>query len=344
MELKPTARLVPVLAFGAACAVALGAAPRCAVAAPPLIAADPARPSPIAIVDGSTYLYSSRTGAGLMDVACVAFVNHGPRTATKVGLSFAYIDAGGTVLGVDTLYPTGKFPVDRRSAYSGGRGGVDTFNGNCHPIFASGNALSSTFQYRMGRGAPPTDVAAIVVSAREVVYDDGTAWRTDQVPQTGDHIALPAPAPFSAAVANGPPIVSVRAVPGSPVDIDDAMSVGAPSRDQGTCVVFTNHDARVAKRVNVALAYVDRTGTVVDVKTSYNTGTFSRGVRIDNSRGACTDVLGGADGDTFLYRSPAGEMVPIGRVIASPLLVEFADGTSWQAPNPLKAGDRITAP
>jgi hypothetical protein len=278
-----------------------------------------------------------------MNVACVAFVNHGPRTATKVGLNLAYVDATGTVLGVDFIYPAGKFFVDARSAFSGSR---DQFvpNGNCHPILQK-SANDSTFKYRMGRSAPPTDVAAILVSAREIVYDDGTAWRTDQLPQPGDHVTIPAAPPFSAAVPAGPPVLSTQAVTGSPVELNDAIAYGAPARGQSACVTFTNRDARVANRVNLALAIVDRAGTIVGVETLYNKGTYSQGIKIDNAMGACATLSGKADGDSFLYQPQnGGAAVPIGRIVAMPLLVEFTDGTSWHAPNPPKPGDTVTAP
>ena len=279
-----------------------------------------------------------------MDVACVAFVNHGPRTATKVGLNLAYVDAAGTVLGVDFIYPTGKFFVGARSAFSGTRD-QSVGNGNCHPTFPPKGPVGSTFRYRMGRDAPPSVVAAILVSAREIVYDDGTAWRTDEVPKAGDHVTIPAVA-FSPAVPAGPPLLSMRTVAGSPVELTDVLAGTSAAPVNIPCVAFTNRDARVAKRVNVALAMVDRTGTVVGVETLYNKGTYSQGINIDNGPGLCTTIYGKADGDSFLYlpQGRGGPAVPLGRIIATPLLVEFADGTSWQAPNPPKAGDQVTAP
>jgi hypothetical protein len=309
-----------------------------AEAAPPLVAADPAHASPVAFSDGSTY--SLYTQYGPIDVVCVAFVNHGPRAATKVGLNLAYVAADGTVLGVDPIYPTGKFPVDQRSAFSGTRGGGGLVsNGNCHDIWAVRGSTPSTFQYRMGRDAPPTVVAAVLVSAREIVYDDGTAWRTDDVPHPGDKATIPPPPPLGLA---GPPIVGAQAVAGAPIDVTDAVAIGPVRRAQSTCISFKNHDVRTATRVLIALALVDRTGTVADVKTLYNSGTYSPNVNIDNSRGACLSIDGKTDGDTFLDPvdgHPDG--VAIGRIIATPLHVDFADGTSWQAPNPPKAGDRV---
>ena len=160
-----------------------------AAAGPPLVAADTSRPSAIEISGGTTYAANGPDGR--QNVACIVFVNHGPRLATKVGLSLAMVDANGAVIGVDVIYPTGKFFVDTRSAFSGGRVSVEVPNGNCHGIGATGSAAHSAFAYRPRRGEPAVEVAAILVSAREIVYDDGTAFRTDQVPQTGDHLTLP---------------------------------------------------------------------------------------------------------------------------------------------------------
>lgn len=330
-------------AFAAvACAVLCAGSP--ALAAPPVVTADPTRHSDVAITDGSTYVYYHGVAKYWVDVACVAFVNNGPRMATGVGLNLAFVDATGTVIGVDSLYPTGKFLPGKRSAFSTMRGVELVENGNCHPRFAVQRVRSSTFQYRAEKNAPPVDVAAILVSVREIVYDDRTSWRTDQVPHAGDRIAIPSPPPFSAAVAAGPPVITARAVPNSPVQIDDTTALPpSPRGGQGLCVNFTNRDPRTAKRVDIALALVDRTGAVADVKTLYNKGTYSTGITIDNAPGSCTYLDGGYDGDGFVYGPGRGE-TPLGRIVATALRVEFADGTFWDAPNPPKAGDIITAP
>ncbi len=310
--------------------------------AAPLIAGDPARPSAITVTDGSTYGTSIYSVA--IDAVCVAFVNNGPRPAKAVRFSLAFADATGTVLGVDSIYANATVPVGARSAIS--RSGDPFFpNGNCDKLIAHRHgAFDSSLWYRVGKSPPDHEVAAILVSAREIIYDDGTTWRSDQLPQTGDHVTIPPAPPFSAAVPAGPPVLSIRSVPGSPVELNDVNAFGA-SRSRDTCVTFTNHDARVAKRVNVALVLVDRTGTVAGVQTLYNKGTYSQDVKIDNSRGACAYLYQQTDGDTYYYDPKVGErLIAIGRVIAMPLLVEFADGTTWQAPNPPKIGDPVTAP
>jgi hypothetical protein len=357
---------LPVLSIcfvlAAAAAVATGTLPA-AAAGPPLVAADASRPSAIEISGGTTYVVSGPQG--LQNVACVVFVNHGPRQATKVGLNLAMVDATGTVLGVDVIYPTGKFFVDTRSAFAGGRTSVDVPNANCHGIRAVSNASRSTFAYRAGKNAPATDVAAILVSAREIVYDDGTAWRTDQVPQTGDHLVIPGAPPFAAAVADGPPRVSAATVTAAPIEITDAFALesvvqtgGSPggggllgliasipvtSRSRSVCMVFANRDARDVKRVRVNLAVLDRAGMVAAVETMDSRGPFATAAPDAESGRNCQGIRGKWDADTFMYE-PRGDGTPfaVGRVVITPGVVDFVDGTTWTAPNPPVIGAPLT--
>jgi hypothetical protein len=310
-----------------------------ALAAPPVVAGDPARHSDVTITDGWTFMHSF--GGGWIDIACVAFVNHGPRTATGVGLDLASVDANGNVVSVDSMYPTGKFLVGQRSAVGNVGFASITNNGNCYLWYAIQKNFRSTFQHREGRGTP-VDVAAILVSVREIQYDDGTKWRTDQPPyHQGDRLEVPRAPAFTAAMPEGAPIVTAHAVLGSPVEISDAALLRPQIRAQPVCVAFTNRDPRTAKRVNIALALVNRAGTVDDVKTLYNKGTYSTGITISES-GSCIELEGHFEGDGFFYGR--GHGTPLGRIIAAPLLVEFADGTTWEAPNPPQSGDTITAP
>lgn len=350
----------------AVAAVAAGAKPS-AASAPPLVAADATRSSALEITGGTTYVANGPSGR--QSVACVVFVNHGQRMATKVGLSLAMLDATGTVLGVDVIYPTGKFFVDQRSAYSGGRGvSAEVPNGNCHGIGAAGST-HSTFTYRARRGDPGTEIAAILVSVREIVYDDGTAWRSDQVPQTGDHLALPTAPPFAAAVADGPPRVTPGTVATSPIEITDAYAFesvvqtggGAPSfggllgvlaqipqttRSRAVCMTFANRDARDVKNVRVNLAVVDRTGNVGAVETMDSRGPFATAAAGADSGVNCESIRGKWDADTFMYQ-PRGEGATpfaVGRVVVTPGTVEFVDGTTWTAPNPPAIGAALTLP
>ncbi|MDB5071984.1 MAG: hypothetical protein JWM87_3095 [Candidatus Eremiobacteraeota bacterium] len=354
--------LCVILAAGAA--VAAGATPS-AAASPPLVAADTSRPSAIEISGGTTYVANGSDGR--QNVACIVFVNHGPRLATKVGLSLAMLDATGTVLGVDVMYPTGKFFADQRSAFSGGRVTTQVPNGNCHGIGATGSAAHSTFSYSPRRGQPANEVAAILVSAREIVYDDGTAWRSDQVPQTGDHLALPTAPPFAAAVADGPPRVTPGTAAASPIEITDAFAFesvvqtggGAPSfggllgvlaqipqttRSRSICMTFANRDPRDVKNVRVNLAVVDRTGMVAAVETMDSKGPFATAAPSTDSGSNCESIRGKWDADTFMYQPREGTPFAVGRVVVTPGTVEFVDGTSWTAPNPPAIGSPLALP
>jgi hypothetical protein len=302
-----------------------------ASAAPPLVTNDPGYPSPLAVVDGSTHVVTST------DVVCVAFVNNGPRTATKVSLSLAYVDAEGNVLGVDVISPRGVFPVGKRSAFSGG-----LENGNCHDTMQDRRPpRSSTVTYKPGRTAAPVPVAAVLVSAREIDYDDGTAFRADRVPHPGDHAMLPSPPPVSAAVPAGLPVVSPGVAPDAPFVVDDAVLAGFPYDRFGmyVCWEFTNHGTAAANKVRIDLELVDRTGAIGGIVDTYATGNFAPGVLIDNTRGGCTLLTGTWDADTFTIHPHGGAPVTTGRVIAVPVRIEFVDGTTWQSAHPPHIGD-----
>ncbi len=330
-----------------------------ALAAPPVVAADPTRPSALEITGATTYLLTGTSG--MRDVVCVTFVNHGSSLATKVGLSLALLDATGTVVGVDVMYPTGKFAVGERAAFSGSRD-ADVPNGNCHAINSSGATNHSKFTFRPNKNAPVSDVVAIVVSAREIVYQDGTAYRTDQVPQTGDHLAIPTAPPFVTAVPNGPPLVSFAAVTGSPIEITDAFTVESVVRTGGSysgggllgviaaipvttrsrsyCMTFANRDPREVKFVRVNLAIVDRTGKVAGLETLDSKGPFAQATT-DDSGIACEGIRGKLDADTFLYQPGDVDSIPVGRIVITPARVDFVDGTSWTAPNPPVIGSTL---
>ncbi|HEY4442400.1 MAG TPA: hypothetical protein VGN14_18215 [Candidatus Elarobacter sp.] len=343
-----------------------------ALAAPPIVAADPTRPTALEITDASTYLVNGTYG--LHDVVCVSFINHGPSLATKVGLSLALLDASGTVVDVETMYPGGRFPIGERSAFSAGRRNVDTPNGNCQMIGSWGGATnSSQFAFRAKKKAPSADVVAIVVSAREIVYQDGTAYSTDQVPHLGDHLELPAAPPFSLAVAAGPPIVSFAPARGAPIEITDAFALervdqnrapygplgsgllgainsiasiagqGIVGRSRSYCMAFANRDPRDVRLVRVNLAILDRAGNVAGVETLDSKGPFGQSTD-KNSGIACEGLRGKLDADTFLYKRPEGDPIAVGRIVIMPATVEFVDGTTWTAPNPPAIGAPFAVP
>jgi hypothetical protein len=105
-----------------------------ASAAPPYVLDDPAHPSAVTVTGGMPFLatnYGSKT-----EVICVTLVNKVPRTATRINLSLAAVDATGAVVGVDLMSAGGTFPVGVAVAFVG--------------------------------------IVAFAVSAREIQYDDGT--------------------------------------------------------------------------------------------------------------------------------------------------------------------------
>lgn len=324
-----------------------------ALALPPIVADDPTRTSAIEITDSTTYLLQQNNSYS--DMVCLGFVNDGTQLATKVGFSVALLDATGSVVSVDVMYPTGKFPVGVRSAFSGSRDQAVP-NGNCHSIGRSGTTRRSQFTYQANRNAPVTDVVALVVSTREIVYQDGTAWRSEQVPQTGDHLALPAAPPFVAAVPAGPPVVSFAQVSGAPIEMTDAFATeiftqtggGAPTfggllgviaampvttRGRTYCMSFANRDAREVKLARVNLAVLDRSGKVIGIDTLDSKGPFAQAAAGQESGVACEGLRGKGEGDTFMYQPKDGEPVAAGRVVVEPAFVEFTDGTTWTAPN-----------
>jgi len=320
---------------------------RSAQAAPPIIAEDPARPAPVSITESSIYLY---LGDGLYhDVACFVFVNHGPTTATKIGLTLALVDATGTVLATPATWPRGVFPVGARSAYSSGgssAGGPLVSNSNCFEVSSDGSP-TTTFRVTMGRKGPRIDVAAIVVSVRQVWYQDGTGWQAATVPMPGDHIALPTAPPFVAAVPNGPPVITPGTVAGAPLrfvdtyELDDRDSVPLFNRlklaytERAACVSFTDLP-KIANVVRVGFTLVDRTGNVAGVESLELGGRFEPGILNAGTR--CGRIPGKLDADTFVY---GRTNVPIGRIIVTPLFVQFADGTTWTAPAPQSVGEPL---
>jgi len=211
-----------------------------------------------------------------------------------------------------------------RTAYSGYGGSEATSNGNCLDV--SDGVPGTSFHYSAGRGASWIDVAAIVASVTEVGYDDGTTWSATSVPHAGDQLALPTAAPFVAAVPYGLPIMTTKQSPGAPVTVVDAY----PLDSLGDL-------AKPANDVRVALTLVDRTGNVAGVETLDLRGRFDVG-KTYASMLWCEGVSGRSDGDTFLY---GPTLSPIGRIIASPLLVQFQDGTSWTGPPPQTAGQPL---
>ena len=252
-----------------------------ASAAPPYVFDDLAHPSAVSVTGGMPFLatiYGTQ-----FEVMCVTVVNKGPRTATRIYLNLAAVDATGTVAGVDIMSAGGTFPVGVPVASTPSRGDIP--NGNCHRISASGGFSGSRWSYPKFHG-PFVPIVAFAVSAREIDYDDGTVWKAENLPQTDDHVTMPASAP-----QNGPVAIAAIAAPGSPVDITDAYQRALASRqdqipgglERKVCIAFVNRDARVAKLVRTGFAFVDADGKVLGVQTYDIRGDFQRGFRTTTS-------------------------------------------------------------
>ena len=300
-------------------------------AAPPVLVNDASHPSVVTITD-AFFTRATEYGAPI-DVVCVGFVQNGQKTAKQVGLSLAYVDAQGVVIGVELNYSYGKFGSGLLAATSAPRYPVDHpfNNGNCHKTFHDGRDATSSFMYRP-RGAPQAvAVAGIVASAREVIYEDGTAFRTDDVPKTGDKLPFATPSP-AAAVSSGGPLYSASTSVTEPFKVLDIVPYG----NRGEVCYTLQNGAKNATLARIALVKVGRGGNVLDVEESQTTGRYAAGAPIGSA--ICTRVQGRDVGVELFVETDRGPAA-IGRVVAVPLHEEFADGSVWDNPHPPRLGD-----
>jgi hypothetical protein len=313
-----------------------------ALAAPPTIVQDTTSSAPVTISDSSTYVFLDRRDGMYHDVVCLAFVNNGARTATKVGFGLTLVDATGTVLATPAMWPHGDFPVGVRTAYSSAPsapGYASTLsNGNCFDVSADFQP-TSTFRVTMARRGPRIDVAAIVVSVRQVWYQDGATWQGTTSPQIGSHVDLPTAPTFESAVPNGLPVVTVQAIPdeAAPVRVTDAFPLVAASLRavaRGSCAEVGGL-ARPAASVRLRFTLLDRVGVAVHADVVDFHGPF------DAKHPLCDALRGTYAADTFLY---GPTQAPIGRVLISPAFVQFEDGSTWEAPAPARVSPRQGRP
>ena len=317
--------------------------PCSASAAPPYAFDDPAHPSAVSVAGGMPFL-ATIYGAQF-EIMCVTVVNKGPRPATRIFLSLAAVDAAGTVAGVDIMSAGGAFPVGLPVTSTPSRGDIP--NGNCHRITASGGFTGSRWTYPKFHG-PFVPIVAFAVSAREIDYDDGTVWKAENLPQTDDHVTMPANAP-----QNGPVPIAAMAAPGTPVDITDAYQRAQARRqdqiprglERQECIAFVNHDARMAKLVRTSFAFVGPDRRVLGVQTYDIRGKFSPGIPIDDAPSNCATMNGKWQPDgTFSYTDPqTGVSGTVARIVTAVVEVDFTDGTTWQSSNPPKADDALGA-
>jgi hypothetical protein len=203
-------------------------------------------------------------------------------------------------------------------------------NGNCHKSLHEGRDSTSSFMYRPRGVREAVAVAGVVASAREVLYEDDSAFRTDDVPKTGDKLpfAIPPPDPR---VASGGPLYSVSTGVTVPFAVRDLVAYG----NHGEVCYTLQNGAKEASLARIALVKLGRDGNVVDIDESQSKGRFAAGAPMGSE--TCTRVKGRDVGDEF-FADMEGGPVAIGRVIAVPLHEEFVDGTVWDNPHPPSAG------
>jgi hypothetical protein len=316
------------LLLGVATAMLLAAAP--AAATPPGLVNDAGHPSSVTVTD-AFFSHGSEYSVPI-DIVCVGFVQNGPKTAKQVGLSLAYVDAQGVVIGVELLYAHGTFRSGLRAGGSMGRPVDNPFNnGNCHKSLHEGRAFTSSFMYRPSGVRDAVAVAGIVASAREVVYEDGSAFRTDDVPKTGDKLPFAIPPPATG-VPFGGPLYSVSTGVTVPFAVRDIVPYG----NRGDICYTLQNGAKEATLARIALVKLGRDGNVIDIDESQSTGRFAAGASMGNE--ICARVKGRDVGDEFFAETAAGG-VAVGHVIAVPLREEFVDGTVWDNPRPPRAGE-----
>jgi hypothetical protein len=123
--------------------------------------------------------FDDPNSASTLDVECVAFVNHDPRTANHVAVRFSYVGADGSELGSDTLDARGTFsrgaeiPITAKDP----PGPALRISETCRQVrgFEWGGDGGRHAAY----GARPKSVT-ITASVRDVDYQDGTSWHDVQ--------------------------------------------------------------------------------------------------------------------------------------------------------------------
>ena len=132
-----------------------------------------------------------------------------------------------------------------------------------------------------------------------------------------------------------------RNPPETQLRIDDAFLVGG--RWLETCMSFTNLAPKTARHVRADVMMIDRAGAIVNVEHINVSDRIKPNDPLTNQRGSCLTINGYFDGDSYLYKAPAGT-VSLGRVIVAPGAIDFDDGSSWAAPGSPPIGSRAPFP
>jgi hypothetical protein len=139
-------------------------------------------------------------------------------------------------------------------------------------------------------------------------------------------------------------VVQTGGTPSGPGLLSLIASMPTTTRSRSLCMAFANRDSRDVKHVRVNLAVIDRAGTVAALETMDSNGPFATAAPRTNSGVNCESIRGRWDADTFVYQPRDGTPFPVGRILITPGIVDFVDGTSWTAPNPPAIGALLTVP
>lgn len=106
-----------------------------------------------------------------------------------------------------------------------------------------------------------------------------------------------------------------------------------------------NHDALVAKVVQIGFVFVNADGKVLGVQPYDIGGKFASGATNEEVPTNCATMNGKWQPDgTFVYSDPDSAVSGrVARIVTTVLEVDWVDGTAWPSPNPPKTGDVLSA-
>jgi hypothetical protein len=335
-------------AFGVACAqgtapVAIPTPGATPAALLPVVAVSNVNPTVITLANPTAYvssldvdptsqqvgmfIYTTQGYTSYAGHACFDFINHGPRPITKATFDFSAATADGNIVNVGSASASGSFAVDDETMTGLTRSQVCLeYATSTRPVI--GRFLVNVRAGRLLVGAP---ISEILVSAKQVSYDDGSTWQAQQTPQVGDHITI-ASVPSPNRALPGWPIVRVEPVAAAPFNVDafthvpqHGVFLHSPVPQFGVCVAFDAGNDAKQKQAQVAVVYIADDGTVVAVDniTMHGGRYYSE----------CRSSAGAIKDGTFIYNVRRGApSTAIARVIVTPLSEEFADGAMWTNP------------
>lgn len=310
----------------------------------PAVVSDNASPSPVTIMNLTAYVvgsdvpqtsqtvgnfvYSSPGYTAYRGVACADFVNHGARPLTKASFAFSAASSSGAIIDVNSSTVSGLFNVADESRTALTRAHV------CmeYPIYIRSTIGRFLVNVGAGRRSVSTPIAEVVVSPKQLTFDDGTTWQAQKPLQVGDQLSSVAP-PVPSPASPGWPTVFFENVASAPFRITDAFTYDAEQSitfhsnipQFGVCVALDSGVDLKQKQAQVVVAFITADGTVAGVDT----------IAMHGGRyyGECRASAGSIKDGTFMYRLRRGApTTPIARVVVTQLSEDFADGTKWTNP------------